>query len=201
LRAQANEDDEDDDRGNKSLDHERPLSRNLISAFSGFERGSSGSHVCTFRDHGILVNLADFGYCYVDRVPFPSTMDSPASPISACCAGVTDNRAARRDRSATRILAKSLVCELLAAGLDTHDLIALAAEFVDQVTRRASGQRRHGPDEHLEHDQRHDVVADDHVAPASGNASRAASERSIAHLEVHTPHPSAHDPTVKPKAR
>jgi hypothetical protein len=108
----------------------------------------------------------------------PVTMDSSSAfssaPRLAC-------RVMSSDRRATRILAQSLVRDLLAVGFDTCDLIALAAELVDEVAeakaaRRSRGQQRRGHDVNRKHDHCHDGVADDHVALASGNALRAASD-------------------------
>lgn len=137
-------------------------------------------------------------------MPLPSTTDSPASTISysttATAVAATDQRppgAALRDRSATRILAQSLVCDLLEAGLDTHDLIAVAAEFVDQVTRRSIADRR---EVNLEHGHSREGVADDRVAPPSEDESRAASEYTIEHGEVHTPHPTSSESIGKRRA-
>jgi hypothetical protein len=83
------------------------------------------------------------------------------------------------DRRRVQILARSLVRDLTVSGLDTRDVVTLAAELVGEVAerkaaRRSRRQQRRDDDVNRHDEQLDDRVRDAHAAPASGNTPRSA---------------------------
>jgi len=86
------------------------------------------------------------------------------------------------DSRATRILAQSLVRQLLERGFDTCDLLTLAAELIDEVAeakaaRRSRAQRRRVHEVNREHYHSHDGIVDGHGGAVAGNTARAEGAR------------------------